>query len=404
MKQTALLPAGIIAATILVVMGLGILMTGSFYFMPTVSVDPFTGEAIDENGILVVTGTTNLGLNTHLLVNVSAVPGQVPPAPAAGVHEDELAWPVSGAVGSNPWRAVINTSELAPGDYELQVSSVSFSDDFKTTIQGPVYATKRFVIGARETGAIPGRILPYIRPNPVGAARPDDLVEVTGTTNMEAGTTVLWKIRPAPGETNITGGIGDQSGSTAVTPGIVGINRWAFTLNTTGMEPARYTLLIVAGDIATGDPTGEIASATTDLVLARRASPGISPVQAGYITVDYIPDLPVNTQFILTGTTSLPAGGDLEVEITPLFNETDYEFVVDPKNMAQGSVFSGIVGGVRVEAGPGGTGLWSMEIHTYSLQPARYQVNASNSRMNHTTFMREPGALLGTRTFSVREA
>lgn len=71
MKRTPLLLAGIVAATILVVMGLGIFLTGSFDFMPSITVDAFGDDEIDENGIMVLTGTTNLGVNTFLLVNIS---------------------------------------------------------------------------------------------------------------------------------------------------------------------------------------------------------------------------------------------------------------------------------------------------------------------------------------------
>jgi hypothetical protein len=79
---------------------------------------------------------------------------------------------------------------------------------------------------------------------------------------------------------------------------------------------------------------------------------------------------------MITGTTNLPAGTDLMVEITPSFT-SDHTLIVDPKTGSMGGEFSGMMGGVPVVRGTGGINLWSMLVETATLKPTKYEINAS---------------------------
>lgn len=389
MKRTPLLFAGIVAATILVVMGLGIFLTGSFYFIPSITIDPFSDGEIDENGIMVFSGTTNLGVNTFLRVNISG-------ASPAGEKATALASVLPGTGGQNKWKATVNVSPLPPGEYSLRVSNVVFSDGNMTAVPGGVFVKKQLTLGTRPTGADSGIPAPFIRANPLGEKAVGEAIEVSGTTNIEPGSTLIWEIEPVQYRENMTGTL--PAGCTAVAPGTAGINRWSFEFDSSGNEPGSY-ILNITGDVPAGF-SGNKTGDAVEFVLSGSA-PVATPAPSMFITIDAVPDSPENARVTITGTTSLPAGEELVIEITPLVG-SGYEFFISPDGRSRSGMFAGVTGTAVVVQGGGSINLWSMNFDTYHLPPGGYGVKVNNSKLNPATSRIEPGDVSCTTRFTVR--
>ncbi len=390
MKRTFLLPVGIASATILVVMAFWILITGTFYLIPTITIDPVSEGSVDGNGILVLTGTTNLPLNTHLLVNVSPASG------TDGTYDTEITSVSFGSDGKNSWTAFVNASGLSPGKYLVRVSDIKVTDSGWTILPGAVTATNEiFLAGRPALGPADKEI--YLRINTVGPTAAGKVIYITGTTNLPPGTEVAWKVDPAScpqtgtaGEQPVPEGIPAAEAGTVVTKGIAGVHRWSCFLDSTGMSPGCYQVTI----------SGDGMEGTAGFVVSDEPSV-VAPLPSRFVTIDTIPDPQVNTMVVLTGTTSLPAGADLNVAIIPNM-ESEYDFLVNPKDRSQGASFSGVVGTVAVEEGAGGINLWSFGFDTYRLNHGLYSVEVSIPKMNMTISGREPGDILATMNFTIR--
>lgn len=87
-----------------------------------------------------------------------------------------------------------------------------------------------------------------------------------------------------------------------------------------------------------------------------------------YVVVNPVSDLNRGDSLTISGTTNLPAGTALMVEVTPASFEL---------SVPDAGEFSGALGGVDVIAGAGGINTWSMDVDTSQLLPAEYLVNAS---------------------------
>lgn len=404
MKKTVLLFAGIIAATILVVMGLGILLTGSFYFMPSITIDPLSNEDIDGNGMLVLTGTTNLGLNTHLLVNITSGPGRASRSDIAPATA--IASVLPGTGGRNSWKAAVNVSGLPPGDYMIRVSGVTFTGNNGTAGPGPVIAAVQFTLGSALTAGDRGLPAPFITANTIGKQAGGDRIGVTGTTNLPPGIMVFWKVDSVgcTGNGSVTGTPAPviallPQGNAEILSGTAGVNRWSFSFNSSGMEPGCYLVTITGSSLAGNFPENTTENAV-EFVLPGFTSES-APFPSRFITVDTIPARPINAKVVITGTTSLPAGEEFLVEITPL-PRRNYDFIVNPMDRSQGAVFAAVKGTALVVPWSGDINLWSMNFDTYHLPPGDYAVNVSNSRVNSTTFRTEPGDVSVSGTFTVR--
>jgi len=390
MKRTALLPIGIASATILVVMALWILFTGTFYLVPTITIDPIGDEPLDEFGMLVLTGTTNLPLNSHLFINVSPAHG------ADGAYRTGLTSVAFGTGGRNSWRAVVNASALPPGRYVARVSVIALIEGGSPIMPGAVTAISEISLPGQQSFVVPEKE-PYIRINTIGQVAVGEITKISGTTSLPPGTIAVWKVDPVPcsgndtpGSTDITTGAATAEGSTTITEGISGIHRWSCFLDPVGAMPGCYRI-VVLGETSEGAAEFTI---TSDPSQSRYQPPR-------FITIDTFPDPPRNTMSVLTGTTNLPAGEELTVEIVPDMKR-DYNFLVNPQDRSQGANFSGVIGSITVQAGSGGINLWAMDFDTYRLDPGKYAVEVSNSKTNQTTFMHEQGDVSVATSFTIR--
>lgn len=123
----------------------------------------------------------------------------------------------------------------------------------------------------------------------------------------------------------------------------------------------------------------------------------ISPGQgtAPFVSVDPVSDTNAGDPCTITGTTNLPAGTDLMVQV---YAESF------GKDASETGEFSGALGTVRAVAGSAGTNTWSMKIDTADFVPMRYVVNAS--AFTESAAAGGPVAVspFGTAAFTVRPA
>jgi hypothetical protein len=116
--------------------------------------------------------------------------------------------------------------------------------------------------------------------------------------------------------------------------------------------------------------------------------PGAKP----FISVDPVSDKNVGDAFTITGTTNLPAGTDLTVQVYA----TSFE-----KKASDTGEFSGALGTVRVVSGTGGTNIWSMDVDSSVFVPMEYLVNASVFTGDPVKGDFSPGSPFGTTTFTL---
>ena len=116
-----------------------------------------------------------------------------------------------------------------------------------------------------------------------------------------------------------------------------------------------------------------------------------------FISVDQLSDKNIGDQFTITGTTSLPAGTRVMVEVSP--------FALETESVRTGSgEFTGAADIVDVTRGTGDTNTWSMDLNTSTLKPGEYLVNASLFTGNVKMGDFSTGNVNGRTTFTVRPA
>jgi len=163
-----------------------------------------------------------------------------------------------------------------------------------------------------NTTVVPGQ---YIKIDPVTDKITSDLLIVTGSTNFPPGTILMVHVGSK--------GIGFGS-DTMVRAGSGGINRFSMPADTSLLKPGTQTITVtnMIGDLAQGDyRPGDVNSTTTFTLKGAYLGTEIS-VQApankdGYIHLSAIGDKEVGDQFLITGTTSLPAGVNLIWQVMP---------------------------------------------------------------------------------------
>ena len=209
---------------------------------------------------------------------------------------------------------------------------------------------------------------------------------------------------------NKTGsGLQSDQGITGVIPGTEGINRWSVVFDTAHMNPARYRISVTED---TGNNTHEITpegsmSVVSEFSLSPPAS-GIKnttgPLHSSsrFVTIDTLPDMRIHDIYLITGTTSLPPGEDLLVQVYPSSFRTDYDFTINPKDKTQGGSFSGAMGGVRIVKGSGVENFWSFELRTYLMDPSVYEVNVSNDKFDYQPRETIPGDVFSSRKFTLK--
>ena len=416
MKKKYLNWAGIIAVAILAILFTGILITGTFTFFPTASINP--AAPLDAGDLMVISGTTNLPAGGELVLDILPASGS---DAGNGVGTDAIIERGSGM--TNTWSAAVDTTSLAPGEYLINVTTLIINATDGTITTGNLLATSRFTLGTPAggpAGAVNPRVnrTPFIAVNPIGTKRIGDRFLVTGTTNLPVDTDLLYAViqqdntstfslDPKTREMTTKGGA-TVTGLIAVFPGTEGVNRLSFGVDTTQLIPGPYIVNVstIQGNISEGNISPGELSGSTGFTLedsqAAIPAPGTGANRTPFITVDTPGVQPFfGERLTLTGTTNLPAGDGIMVQVTPSFT-SDYSVIVDPRTGAEGGFFSGIMGGTEVVRGAGNVNLWSLTIETASLRPSTYEVNASTYTQDPATKKVLFGNVSGTAQFTLR--
>jgi hypothetical protein len=410
MKKRYLTYAGIVAAMVLVGIFIAICLSSfPFPFLPpSASIDPVTRASVDENNMLILTGTTTLPWYANMSVSITACPSHGDCT--GGIKEWNQATIIPAADGGrNRWMGEFDLSQLAPGDYLITVGTYSFGENY-SPIENPPLLTGHFTLGDDNAG--PGAIhtrspavRPFIRINPVDLA--GSTLKITGITSLPSATPLAWDLY------TITSASADNSvgnnGTTLVTEGTEGVNRWAVKID--NVSSGQYKVTITGNPAGTTSPAGMV-SATLDFgvppALSRNTT-GITP-GSPFIAIDTLPDIHTEGVYIISGTTSLPSGQDLMVNVYPAAFETGtYNFSVDASiagpdtTFSDTGIFSGAAGGTEVVDGTGGENLWSFKLETYKFSPGEYVVNVSNDDFDFATMTLKYGDLFSSRTFTITE-
>jgi len=409
MKKKYITYAGIVSAVLLVVIFMGI-CTSSYPlpFVPVATtIDPITEATVDQNNMMILTGTTSLPEETQLGILVSASTGSSRENSTGTLVVKTDAAITAGDGGRNRWRSVFGISDLQPGDYRVSLVKYTINENYSWNISDPI-ATAYFTMGDGPAGAgtVHKNIPPsprFIRINPVSSGQMQDNLSVSGTTSLAPGTPLSWSIYHVANGT--TGNVAAYEGTIPVTEGTEGINRWDIRPGTGVIQPGRYVIQVTGKPDGNTSPAESLsASAGFDITSGTTGTRG-SP---GFITIDALPEITINNISVITGTTSLPAGGDLLVEVYPASFETGYSFSTDARetdmnrSLSGAAVFAGATGGVSVVKGSGGYNLWSFTLETYKFSPGQYLINVSNNDYDLATHAMISGNLSGSRVFSVR--
>ncbi len=323
-----------------------------------IRIDPIAD--MTTGNLLIITGSTNLPDRTLLMVRTQGSAGD------AMVRR--------GSNGTNRFFVPVDTSIIRPGKKTVSITQMTGDPVQGTYHPGDVTAATNFTLSGNYLGSeIPVKPAlsrnDYIHLDKIGTRSAGDLFLVTGTTSLPVGTEILWQVTPAAltSDPNQTGTFSGMMANSQVTRGMGMANRVTFAMDSYALQPAEYnvTVSISAGDLNAGDfRPGELsASRLFSLDAGTVAGNGTE-----YISVDPVSDKSQGDKFTITGTTSLPAGKELQVTVYALSFETQ---------TSDTGEFSGAVGGVDVVAETGGTNTWSMDLDTTSFVPMEYLVNVS---------------------------
>ncbi|AGB03094.1 hypothetical protein [Methanoregula formicica] len=349
-----------------------------------IRIDPIAD--MTTGNLLIITGSTDLPEGTILMVRTQGSAGD------AMVRR--------GSNGTNQFFVPVDTSIIKPGKKTISITQMTGDPAQGTYHPGDVTATTNFTLSGNylgsETPVKPALSQDdYIHLDKIVNRSAGNLFLVTGTTSLPVGTEVLWQVTPTALSTdpNQTGTFSGMMANSQVTRGQGMANRVTFAMDSYALQPAEYnvSVSISAGDLDAGDFRPGELSASRFFTLNAGAGTGNG---MEYISVDPVSDKNQGDKFTITGTTSLPAGKELQVEVYASSFES---------HMSDTGEFSGAVGGVDVVAGTGGINTWSMDLDTTSFVPMEYLVNVSvftgdvskgdfstSGPVGRTTFMLHP--------------
>lgn len=230
---------------------------------------------------------------------------------------------------------------------------------------------------------------PYIRIDPIAGKTTGDLLIVTGSTNLAAGTTLMVRTT-------------DYGGSTHVLEGTGGVNRFSIPIDTAILKPGTLSLTIteMKENSENGTYRQGTLNATSGFVLNGSWLTTETPVRAtvtryDYLSVNAIGNRTGGDQFLVTGSTSLPIGTEVLWEVTPDV------FTTDP-NQTTGT-FTGMMGNSQVTKGQGNGNRVSFAIDTNALLPGKYNVTVSVPAGDIATGDFRTGTLSGSAVFTLQE-
>ncbi len=217
--------------------------------------------------------------------------------------------------------------------------------------------------------------LPYIRIDPVENPNTAELLVLSGTTNLPAGTELLVKVKEEPGSSG-EGLEPTNSGSMArVISQAEGSNRWSAGIDTLTLRPDAYRVEVTqmtydheAFRIILGETSAVASFTLAGEFLGPDPSQMESVPEDPFFQLDTVGVKHAGDQFLVTGTTNLPVGSEVIWEVAPS---------VAP-NFPDTGTFSGMMANSEVTRGDGGTNRVSLAVDSTALEPGEYTVRVSN--------------------------
>jgi hypothetical protein len=220
-----------------------------------------------------------------------------------------------------------------------------------------------------------GLSLPYITIDPIGNPDTGDLLILSGTTSLPAGTDLLVKVREEPGESGNQSDRTNTGCSARIIAQDDGPNRWSAPIDTSTLRPGSYGVQVTqmtwdheALKIILGE-----TSASSGITLAGEylgSDPSQTEVAKGdpFFRIDPVGTKYAGDQFLVTGTTNLAVGSDVIWEVAPS----------TASNFPDTGTFSGMMANSEVTRGNGDENHVSLAVDTTLLVPGEYTVKVSN--------------------------
>jgi hypothetical protein len=241
------------------------------------------------------------------------------------------------------------------------------------------------------TGTTAADAAQYIRIDPIAGKTTGDLLIVTGSTNLPAGTILMVQ---AGGD-----GVG-YGGDTIVREGTGGINRFSAPIDTSVLKPGTRTITVtrMIGNITHEDYRPGTLNGTATFTLKGSYQGTDTPVQPAitkddYIHVNTIGDRSVGDQFLITGTTSLPVG-------TAIFWQVIQDKGTIPDSIDMTGI--GIMANNAVTKGDGTSNRVSLAVDLNKMPPGKYIAVVSEMKGDMATGNIRMGDLAGFARFIVK--
>lgn len=331
-----------------------------------------------------VTGTTSLPIGTEVLWEVT---------PASFLTDHNQSGTFTGSMANsqvskgtgnaNRVSFAMDTYVLLPGEYNVTVSptggDLSQEDYRKGSVTGSVLFTLKQGNASVNTGD-------FIKIDPVAAKTTGDLLIVSGSTNLPAGTILMIQA-------------GYYAGDAMVRNGTGGVNRFSAPVDTATLKPGTLTITVtqMQGNPAQADYGVGILNATALFTLNGAYLATDTPVQAtitkdDYIRINAIGDKKSGDQFLITGTTSLPAGVGLIWQIMPYSGTIPSGLDLDAK---------GIMANNPVTKGSGTASRVSLAVDLGDFEPGNYVVIVGEMKGDPGTGDIRIGKPVGSALFTV---
>ncbi|MDD4483887.1 MAG: hypothetical protein PHD55_05935 [Methanoregula sp.] len=248
-------------------------------------------------------------------------------------------------------------------------------------------------------------VFPTAAIDPVTDHAVGDLVVITGTTNLPAGTRLDLVVFTFPSGS----GKSVRAGSTDayIVRGTGLSNTWSGALDTSGIPPGDYT--VNAYSLTTENLTPSRGSLLASSRL-RLTGTDLSPshVSAGdgnrteYISVNPPGTVVRGEKLLVNGTTNLPNDTEL---LYMVVQQSDISvFTIDSKTGTQatqaGLTRSGLIG---VLPGTGSSNTWSFALDTTEFIPDRYEVVVATTKENQTAKTYDIGNVSGSSFLVVQD-
>jgi hypothetical protein len=411
MEQKTLMHSSILAA-IFIAAVIGASMVNGFPgAKPFISVDPVSDKNVGEQ--FTITGTTNLPAGSEIMVDIHPSSldlntGMVSDPKTGAAMRLDGSMVVTGmfTVDKNPdgiatWSFDVPSAKFLTGEY----TAIVFVYNKNKPGPGDISGVTKFTVKQGPATPVTGQ---FIRIDPVGDKNIGDTFAITGTTNLPAGSEILFQVYPlsfVPDSTNPqtgaqSGMFTGATGTVAVKQGTGDTNTWSADLDLSTFQSMEYLVNVSLftggagkGDYSTGSPSGTTTFAVHPASGTAGTSQSPGRTVAGGILIDPIHDTPSGTLLEVTGGTNLSVGTDLLVKVVPVITQNgkltgDYQH---PENVMM----------TKVVKGPGVNNRFSVYLDTRLLPVTDHIVTVSSVKGNAAGIDSEPGVFTGSQIFNI---